>query len=303
MVKPGASGLAGAGLHRPIRERANGFAGRRTVFGDRLARYDVVMFATTMLGRDIRGWAIRLAIYGALGVFMGLAGPFGSYFNDSAPTRIAYWTASTLMGCIGFDLLIRWSRAHATRRSWPTWMWMAGIVLLATIPLALATRTLAVALWPFLVRIGWIEWYGQSLLISTFCTVTYVVLGLHATQNPHRNEDAGLPLHLPLRLGRDLICLQMEDHYVRVHTRQGSDLVLMPLGQAIARLDGVEGMQIHRSWWVARRAVTAVVEDGRNVRLRLMNGIEAPVSRANVSRLRAAGWLPSRDEIGGQAAA
>lgn len=83
----------------------------------------------------------------------------------------------------------------------------------------------------------------------------------------------------------------MEDHYVRVHTAMGSELVLMPLTQAIGYLDGVEGLQVHRSWWVAKAAVTGVVEDGRNLRLTLTGGLSAPVSRARISRLRAAGWI------------
>ena len=51
------------------------------------------------------------------------------------------------------------------------------------------------------------------------------------------------------------IALQGEDHYVRIHTALGSELVLMRLGDAIQELDGLEGERVHRSWWVARRAV------------------------------------------------
>ncbi len=36
------------------------------------------------------------------------------------------------------------------------------------------------------------------------------------------------------------------------HAPDRSVLVLMPLRQAIAELEGVEGMQVHRSWWVVR---------------------------------------------------
>ena len=83
----------------------------------------------------------------------------------------------------------------------------------------------------------------------------------------------------------------MEDHYIRLHTVGGSVLVLMPLSQAMKELGDLDGLKVHRSWWVARHAVTGVVEDGRNLRLRLKGGLEAPVSRTNVVRLRQAGWL------------
>jgi DNA-binding LytR/AlgR family response regulator len=84
----------------------------------------------------------------------------------------------------------------------------------------------------------------------------------------------------------------MEDHYVRIHTPTGSRLELMSMSQAIAALGGVEGRRVHRSWWVARAAVEAAEPDGRNWRLKLRGGLRAPVSRANVAPLRAAGWLP-----------
>jgi DNA-binding LytR/AlgR family response regulator len=42
---------------------------------------------------------------------------------------------------------------------------------------------------------------------------------------------------------------------------------------------------------VARRAITGVEKDGRNLRLKLVDGETAPVSRASVAKLRAAGWL------------
>ena len=83
----------------------------------------------------------------------------------------------------------------------------------------------------------------------------------------------------------------MEDHYVRVHTALGSELVLMRLRDAMAHVAEIEGRQTHRSWWVARGAVEDVVREGRNIRLVLARGIEAPVSRAQVSELKEAGWL------------
>jgi hypothetical protein len=41
----------------------------------------------------------------------------------------------------------------------------------------------------------------------------------------------------------DVLALQIEDHYIRVHRPEGSQLVLMTLGQGIAALDGLEGLR------------------------------------------------------------
>lgn len=96
---------------------------------------------------------------------------------------------------------------------------------------------------------------------------------------------------LPAELGSDVFALEMEDHYVRVHTALGSQLVLMRLRDAMAHVADIEGLQVHRSWWVARGAVEDVKREGRNVRLVLPRDIEAPVSRAQVSVLKDAGWI------------
>ena len=59
----------------------------------------------------------------------------------------------------------------------------------------------------------------------------------------------------------------------------GSTLVLMRFADAVAELDGAGGLQVHRSYWVARRHVEgAARRDGRTT-LRLTGGHEVPVSR------------------------
>jgi DNA-binding LytR/AlgR family response regulator len=96
-----------------------------------------------------------------------------------------------------------------------------------------------------------------------------------------------LPLHL--RAGR-LIAVQAEDHYLRVHTDLGSDLILMRLSDAVAELDGLEGAQTHRSWWVAKDAVRGVTRGDGRATLVLEGGLTAPVSRSYAATLREAGW-------------
>ena len=87
------------------------------------------------------------------------------------------------------------------------------------------------------------------------------------------------------------MCVENEDHYVRVHTVSGSALVLMRLRDAIAQLDAIDGAQVHRGWWVARGAVAAVVRSDRRIALRLVDGREVPVSRSAAPDLRARGWI------------
>jgi len=78
---------------------------------------------------------------------------------------------------------------------------------------------------------------------------------------------------------------------VTAHTMAGSSLILMRMRDAISELSGIEGTQVHRSWWVARAAVRDVTRDGRNIRLVLARGLVAPVARSRIDALQDAGWL------------
>jgi DNA-binding LytR/AlgR family response regulator len=65
----------------------------------------------------------------------------------------------------------------------------------------------------------------------------------------------------------------------------------MRLSDAVVELEGLEGARVHRSWWVARDAVTDARRGDGKATLTLENGVEAPVSRAYARALREAGWF------------
>jgi uncharacterized membrane protein len=88
-----------------------------------------------------------------------------------------------------------------------------------------------------------------------------------------------------------IIALSVEDHYVRIHAVDRSEMVLMPLTEAIALMPAEQGAQVHRSWWVARNCIIDTLRAGRDIKLRLIDQTEVPVSRSKVTDLRAKGWL------------
>lgn len=88
-----------------------------------------------------------------------------------------------------------------------------------------------------------------------------------------------LAARLPLAVRAPILCLEMEDHYVRVHTERGSALLLMRLSDAIAEAQAVQGRQVHRSWWVSDEAVEGFERVGRVGAVRLTNGVRVPVSQ------------------------
>ena len=96
---------------------------------------------------------------------------------------------------------------------------------------------------------------------------------------------------LPADKRGGLLRLTMNDHYVSVATDGGEEMLLMRLGDAMNEAWPEEGLRVHRSHWVARRAVREVRRDGDRAALSLVNGEEIPVSRARLRDLREAGWM------------
>jgi hypothetical protein len=249
-------------------------------------------------------WAAEFALATAAGVFLGLLGPFGSFFNGPLWERVVYWTAMSWGGYAVFAVVGRLVLAHLPALRGPAWAWLSGFVVVISAPLALASWTLATTLWPGLRRGHGLTptvWYLESLTITAGQVALFTAL---LWVRPRAVPPSAAPTS-PSLLGApasEVLCLQMEDHYVRVHTAQGSRLVLATMGQAIAALGRVPGLRVHRSWWVAEKAVASVRADGRNLRLALVGGLTAPVARSSVAAVREAGWLTRGDAGGGEAA-
>ncbi len=261
----------------------------------------------TLLGAP-RDWALDLGVATLVGAFLGVLGPFGSFYGGPFELRIAYWVASLWIGFIALTLVIRLSLRTAHRWDLPIWFALAVGAAVGSLPAGLMIAGFSAWFWPG--NHGRISpfpvWYGETLAIAEpFTFAVYFLRNrpaapVTAVAEPLASPTASLTARaatggflnrLPARLGRDLLCLQMEDHYVRAHTALGSDLILTPLKDAVAELGAIDGLQVHRSWWVAKNAVGHAILNGRNQVLRLSNGLDVPVSRASIAKLRAAGWL------------
>jgi DNA-binding LytR/AlgR family response regulator len=241
------------------------------------------------------------------GLFLALLGPFGSYLNGGFATRALYWIVASWVGLALYGLALR-AGLHLMRglgaSPWPA---IAATILVGSVPQAAATHAAAYALWPELAQVGPSPflWYLQVVALATPLTLAYALATGHFARDrrpaprPPTPGEPALLAKLPAQLGRKIICLCMEDHYVRVYTPAGSALLLMPLGQAIAEAAPLAGVKTHRSWWVARNAVVRTEGGPRAMRLHLTNGLVAPVSRAAIATLRKEGWLAEENCNGG----
>ena len=249
----------------------------------------------------------RLAGPVGLGAVLGLIGPFGTYALLPTLPRLGYWMSIVALNWLLCDIAIRRVDALAPadlplrRAAVP----LAGAALVS-LP---ATGVVALAGGGF--GIGWPEsilslYWKVALLLAAISLPAYTLADLReaaeaakpsdaSTDDPTENGDAatGLALfqaRLPGPLQGRLLCLEMQDHYLAVHTTAGSELILCRMEDAAREL-GALGRRVHRSWWVAADAVDGVERDGQRVLLRLSDDRRVPVGRTYRDGLRRDGWL------------
>jgi hypothetical protein len=231
-------------------------------------------------------------------VFLAFAGAFGTA-GQPLPQRLGYWiTTMVLTSLIGLAVVMP-IFALVERR--PVTFAM-GLALLLALPLTVVVWFLSALFFPGNppLRLKYLpQVFPPVLLVCVIMTaVNYLAAdrARKAAGITHAAPPGAAPPkfleRLPVKLrGGELYAVEAEDHYLRLHTSKGSDLILMRLADAVAELDGLEGAQTHRSWWVAKAAVAdAKRADGRGT-LTLKNGVEAPVSRSYAGTLRQAGWF------------
>lgn len=93
-------------------------------------------------------------------------------------------------------------------------------------------------------------------------------------------DDSGLLKQLRrLRRLSEIDVLKAEEHYVRVHGKGVQELVARRFGSALKQLEGEDGFQVHRSFWVRKDAIIEVKDTGRRISLLVRDGSEIPVSK------------------------
>lgn len=261
---------------------------------------------------------IDLTIMTTIGVVLALIGPFGS-FAEPLAYRLVSWVTFAWIGYVIYSSVNGIADRLAKGLALPRVFAWALTVLLATVPMTIVVYSIGYlpGSVPAPSLEGALTNYFYVLIVGGGITGFFYLIDarreVEPAPSPQSVEGASLqepdivapaapeptpppstnPLldQLPASLGSEIIALEMEDHYVRVHTALGSELVLMRLRDAMGHVAEIEGRQVHRSWWVARGAVEDVRREGRNVRLVLSDTLEAPVSRAQVSELKEAGWI------------
>lgn len=236
-----------------------------------------------------RPWKPLLAAL-MLGLALGFAGPFGSNPAYSTAVRYAFWVAMTLAGtlaAIAADMLVP-QRLGSGKLARPF-----VIATISAIPMTFVVAWTMSLLQPgrFFAPLQLLSLYGAVTAVQLL--IVLVTVGRAASaqnradvdrpQSPESIVSTTFPpallAKLPPAIGTNIVALETEDHYLRVHTADGSALVLMRMADAVAMIDPALGAQVHRRWWVADAAVDTLETDGQKLSLRLTDGRRIPVGR------------------------
>ena len=244
---------------------------------------------------------ITLFAFVVAGMLMTLMGPFGSFVALELWERAAYWY--TLVGLsILFGIAIR----RAVDQKWPTRSFLFRGNLTATVftflftPCILAINAsiiredadgLVAPIWMILLAVGIVPFSVNALLYLILKLHPMVPVGAPLDYVEETDEHPRLFERLSDDLGDELIRISVKDHFVHVHLVGGSERLRMRFGDAVGELEGVPGMQVHRSHWVAEGAVEGYVQIGGRVSLCLSDGSEVPVSRNYRQHVEDAGFL------------
>lgn len=271
---------------------------------------------------------VQILLMLMVGAALAVIGPFGTYYDLGLGPRFAYWMSSMLLIGVPAGLMLRVLARRDPGESWPIPAQALATAVIIGLPstfVVIALQTIFRETPPITVT-TLARLYGDVTLMIGLISLpfAYVFHAHYARHTPasavaarvvedvtpisattREAADAATPSvsaggavngspflrRLPAKLGTDLRYIATEDHYLRVTTDQGSDLILFRLADAMAELDPAIGQQVHRSYWVARRAIASVERDGHRTWLILADGARIPVSRTYLPALREAGWL------------
>lgn len=234
-------------------------------------------------------------------VLLTLLAPFDTAEVLRLAPRLGFWlTHAVLTYGLGFGIHALVAHHLAALKPLPRTTISAGLTAVSVTVCVIATNWALLGILPAPEE--------RAATVTTIFAITLVISALIgvlaralaspdlpvAAQGPGAPAPAppAILARLPFEKRGDLVSLSVEDHYVRVRTTQGEEIILMRLADAMRETGEGSGMQVHRSHWVAPSQVTSVARDGERAILSMSVGADIPASRRYVPAIKAAGLLP-----------
>lgn len=232
-----------------------------------------------------------LVVLVAIAFVLAMAGAFGTDERLRLLPRLFYWGAivglTFTVGSVISSLVLNTTRGRLGY--WIETALTSLMVGLGATAAVLAINFVVFAYVPDLTDL-------PAFLLPITAIAAIITFTFRVFEQPGQTQDAtprtpALLARLPLDKRGALVALSSEDHYVRVQTTQGEELVLLRLSDAIREAAPTAGLHVHRSHWVAVNAVQSARRDGDRAVLSMTHGPDIPVSRANLALIKDAGLL------------
>ena len=242
-------------------------------------------------------WGRNLIISFLIGGLLGVAGAFETHQLDLLP-RVSYWILTIFLGGTIANFTTKALDKFRPLEERPIIYHAIHLVIIINL-ITFMVICLNSLFFDFsFSNAAYINFLPIVSLVSVFMTIvhwvaSHVPMQSHATGASARNgEEIKFIERLPFKFKKaQIFAINAEDHYLRIHTDVGETMILMRLYDAIKELEGIEGSQTHRSWWVAKDAVVDIVRGDGRINFRLRNNQLAPVSRSFQVALKARNWL------------
>ena len=244
--------------------------------------------------------AVDLGVMALAGLFFALVAPFETS-DQALPLRLVYWIGVMVAGgglLAGVERIL--VRVLPRLSLWRRILTTAALITAPQTGIVIAAEILVFDHTPspllflrLLPAVFIISLAAFSVMLLTRTALSRPSEGPVSDTRPEEAEPDLLAQRLPAQLrGAEILALQAEDHYVRIHTDAGSHLVLMRFADAIALAQTARaGHRLHRSWWAAPNAITAIKFTRGSGQAELKGGLSAPVSRTYYPALKEAGWF------------
>ncbi|RBP51728.1 LytTR family DNA-binding domain-containing protein [Arenicella xantha] len=228
-----------------------------------------------------KNWPLQIG-YAALLVSLLVMGRAYATDNIGFPLRLAMW--SIIVGLIVVQTRIIFGFiqprlplpvvAEAVTLTLTSFLCAAELALLKYTPLLPKSHDPYFEFVLFLIAPVFILG-GGALLLDRFVS---------SQQNHSKNIAANRP-------ASEILTVQAQEHYILLTTAEGTKIRRGKFREQVAQLKGLDGIQVHRSWWVARAAVSSVTKQERDYVIQLVSGECVPVARSKVALLREMGWI------------
>jgi hypothetical protein len=232
-----------------------------------------------------------LLVMAAVAVAIGLAGPFGTYATLALAPRLAYWLLVVTVSVLAAFIIEPLVENRAA--DWPPILREAAVIGAFTLAFTPFMFLLNLFFrWPVLAPGGMVYLAACVALVGT--VIRFLRL-MFERQAPAAPPEPPAPPAPPLlrRIGLNgqasIVSISVDDHYVEIRDTTGAaHRLLMRFSDAVAEAEGLDGMLLHRSHWVARDQIAARLRRGSRELVVLRDGSELPVSRTYRDALAAA---------------